>query len=114
MEQVKLYTVEEFEQLAAEPANRDRLLELIDGEIVEKVLTEEHGVIALNIGTEIKIYLKQNPIGRAGVEVNHRVLDDVYNSRVPDVSFIKDPRHDLVTKGSVPQMPDLAIEIKSP
>jgi Uma2 family endonuclease len=35
-----LYTVEEFEQLADSPENRDRLLELINGEIVEKVPTK--------------------------------------------------------------------------
>jgi hypothetical protein len=36
-----LYTVDEFERLADAPENRDRLLELIDGEIVEKAPTQD-------------------------------------------------------------------------
>jgi hypothetical protein len=36
------YTVEAFEHLADLPENRDRLLELIHGEIVEKEPPEEH------------------------------------------------------------------------
>jgi len=92
----------------------DRLFELIHGEIVEKVPTEQHGHIALNIGTEIRIYLKQNPIGIAGVEIRHRNPSDSYNDRLPDVSFRKVDSDNIVTKGAVPTMPDLAIEIKSP
>ncbi len=45
----KLYTVEEFEQIADSPENAHRLLELIDGEIVEKMPNEEHGIVAMNI-----------------------------------------------------------------
>ncbi len=43
----QLYTVDEFEELLKLPENAGRLLELIDGEIVEKMPTEEHGSIAL-------------------------------------------------------------------
>ncbi|MCL4880357.1 MAG: hypothetical protein KJ064_27135 [Anaerolineae bacterium] len=39
----KLYTIEEFEHILGLPENRDRLLELIEGEIVEKMVTQEHG-----------------------------------------------------------------------
>jgi Uma2 family endonuclease len=38
---------------------------------------------------------------------------DKRNSRLPDVSFIRGQRR-RVTTGSVPQIPDLAVEIKSP
>jgi len=48
--QKKVYTVEEFERLADSAANRERLLEHIDGENIEKIPTEEQGVVALNIG----------------------------------------------------------------
>jgi hypothetical protein len=37
------YSVDEFEQLINLPENRERLLELINGEIVEKMPAEEHG-----------------------------------------------------------------------
>lgn len=35
-----LYTVDEFEQIASQPENQDKLLELIDGELAEKIPTE--------------------------------------------------------------------------
>ena len=109
----KLYTLAEFEQIAALPENQDRLLELINGEIVEKVPTEEHGVIALWIATFLNMYLLDNPIGLVSAEANHRVKGDNQNARLPDISFIKGKR-DPVKKGSVSRMPDLAVEVKSP
>lgn len=44
--QTRRYTVAEFEQVIALPENQDRYFELIDGEIVEKMPTEEHSVIS--------------------------------------------------------------------
>ncbi len=111
----RLYTVNEYESFIAKPNHQERLFELVHGEIVEKLPTEEHGVIAANIVTEIKIYLKQHPIGRVAVEARYRIPTDEHNSRLPDVSFTSSERTlPLVKKGAVPQMPDLAIEIKSP
>ncbi len=108
-----LRTVEEFEQFADSPENKERLLELIHGEIVEKVPTEEHGVIAATIAAFLRNYAAPRKLGRVGVEVRHRTPSDKYNARMPDVSFRRtnDP---LVKKGAVLQMPDLAVEIQSP
>jgi len=106
-------TVDQFEEFLALPENRDRNFELIDGEIIEKMPTDEHGTIANWIGGEFHIYLKANPIGRAGVEVRFQMPDDPANSIQPDVSFIK-AEHAVVKQGAVPRMPDLAVEIKSP
>lgn len=47
------YTVDEFDSLLALPENRERLFELVNGAIVEKVPTEEHGMIVLRLGSEI-------------------------------------------------------------
>lgn len=105
-------TIERFDGFLA--THPDRLFQLIDGEIVEKVVTEEHGIIAVNIATEIRIYLKQNPIGQVGLEIRHREPTDEFNDRLPDVSFRKVDHADIVKKGAVPTMPDLAVEIKSP
>jgi Uma2 family endonuclease len=110
----RLYTVDEFERLADAPENTDRLLELINGEIVEKVPTEEHGMSALKFGSRILAFVEPRKLGRVGVEIRHRVPGDNYNARQPDVSFRASPISPVVTKGSVPQMPDLAIEIRSP
>ena len=106
-------TIQDFEAFIAK--HPDRLFELIHGEIVEKMVTEEHGMIVVNIATEIRIYLKSNPIGWVGVEISHRSPNDDFNERLPDISFRK-PADDeeIVREGAVKTMPDLAIEIKSP
>lgn len=64
--QERLYTVYEFEQLADTPENADRLLELVNGEVVEKVPTEEHGVIALKFGSRILFFVEPRKLGRVG------------------------------------------------
>lgn len=112
--QPKLYTIQEFEAFIELPENRNRLFELIDGEIVEKMPTEEHGAIALNIGTEFRNYLKTKPIGIASVETRHAKPEDQYNDRIPDVAFNAHRADQVVRQGAVPKMPDLAVEIKSP
>ena len=113
LQRERLYTVEEFEVIADAEENADRLLELIDGEIVEKMPTEFHGQVVLNIGGEFNAYARRTKIGRAGTEVRHRKLEDRYNSRIPDVSFriTSDP---AIERGSVGGMPDVAVEIQSP
>lgn len=106
-------TIDEFEQLLTLPENQERLLELINGEVIEKMPTEEHGMIASNINIALGLYVKQHKAGRVGIEVRHRVLDDRLNSRLPDISFTRAQRP-VVKRGSVPHLPDLAIEIKLP
>ena len=107
------YTVDEFEQFLCQPENVDRLFELIDGEIVEKMPTQQHGMIASNINFALMLYNKQHRSGRIGAEVRHQAIKDKRNSLMPDISFTSGNRP-LVTEGSVMQMPDLAIEIRSP
>ena len=109
----QLYTVDEFEELLKLPENAGRLLELIDGEIVEKMPTEEHGSIALNIGAELRAYLRTIRKGIAGTEVRYQTGKDERNSRLPDIS-ISIANRPLVKDGAVIGMPDLAVEIKSP
>lgn len=112
--QKKLYSLEEFERFADSSENREKLLELIDGEIFEKMPTEEHGVVALNIGSAVKLHVKKNHLaGHVGVEVRHRNPVDKRNARIPDVSF-RATDEAAVQRGSVPAMPDLAVEILSP
>lgn len=108
-----LTTVQEFERILAKPESQDRLLELINGEIVEKIPTQEHSEVAGNIYAALRNYVKPKKIGRVGFEVRHRVPGDQYNDRLPDVSYTAG-YEPVVKKGSVPQMPDLAVEVKSP
>jgi Uma2 family endonuclease len=109
----RLITADEFEHIVDLPENRERLLELINGEIVEKMPTQEHGFIAGNIITAINIFAKPRRLGRAAVEARHRAPEDSINARMPDVSFTS-ARQPMVTRGSVMYMPDLAVEIQSP
>jgi Uma2 family endonuclease len=112
--QDKLVTVNEFETFIARSENVDRRFELIHGEIVEKMPTQEHAFIIQVITGEIYIYLKTSPIGRGMVEARYGLPNDKHNDRMPDFSFVSDPTRQLVRKGSAPYMPDLAVEVKSP
>lgn len=109
----QFYTVDEFEALLKLPENSGRLLELINGRIVEKMPTQEHGLIASNINYELTSHARKNRMGIVGVEVRYGLSKDNLNSRMPDVSFTLSNRP-VVQEGAVPQMPDLAVEIKSP
>lgn len=108
--QQRLMTIEDYESFLE---SHEGVFELIKGEVVEKVLTEEHGIIVVNIATEIRIYLKQNPIGRVAVEARYRPKDEKYNDRLPDIS-VRITDEPVVKKGVVEGMPDLAVEVKSP
>ena len=111
--QPKIHTIEDFERFIALPENDDRLFELINGEIVEKVPTEAHGTHAANIVIELGTFKKQNG-GRISVEARFRPEDDLRNDRLPDVSYTRaDHLQPLVSKGAVLHMPDLAVEIQS-
>lgn len=105
-------TVEDFEAFIAK--HPDRLFELIHGEIVEKMPTPRHGRIAVNISTEIRIYLKSNPIGWVGAEVRHSHPDDDFNDRIPDISVHLTNNDAPDDVKAMSTMPVLAIEIKSP
>lgn len=111
-----LYTVEEFEAFADLPENDERLIELIHGRIHEKMPNEKHSVVALRFGSKILVFVEVNQLGgRAGVEGRHRLPQDKYNARIPDVHYTSAARLKPVTdKGSILQMPDLAIEVASP
>lgn len=112
---VRLVTLTEFEDFIARPENADRLFELINGEIVEKVPTEEHSIAASNVYDPLRDFVKARNLGRVLFEVRRRVPGDEHNARLPDVEYTSTSRLLPVTrKGAVPQMPDLAVEIKSP
>jgi Uma2 family endonuclease len=109
----RLITMDEFEEILARPENSDRLLELIHGEIVEKMPTWEHDSIALEIGTEFNLYLRKNPIGRASVESRHRPAGDKLNDRIPDIAVVLGMDKLMVRKGATEFIPDLCVEVQS-
>lgn len=105
----------EFETLLAAPENADRRLELIHGEIYEKMPTEVHGTIAHTLHGELYIYQKQHDRAiRVSAEARHGLPDDPDTDLIPDIAVNLDTTRPLVERGIIPHMPDLAIEIKSP
>lgn len=111
----KLITIAEFEKFVDAPDNSERLFELIDGEIFEKMPTEEHGYVGARFVIRLGAFVEPNRLGRITVEARHRIPQDDQNSYLPDIAFTSEARKlPLVKKGNVPQMPDLAIDIKSP
>jgi Uma2 family endonuclease len=111
----KLITVDEFEAHIALPENSERLFELINGEIVEKMPTEEHMLIIGNIYLYVRLFSDKNDLGRVAFEVRRKIPGDKHNARLPDLEFTSKERLlPVVKKGAVPQMPDLAVEVQTP
>jgi Uma2 family endonuclease len=111
---VQVITTGEFHDIVQTDVNKDRLFELLHGEVVEKMPTEAHGKLAALIAYFLLAFIRPRGIkAHVGVEVRHEAPDDAYNSRLPDVSLrfsVAPP----VAEGAVVQMPDLAVEIQSP
>jgi Uma2 family endonuclease len=110
----KPVTVAEFETFLTHPENQSRLFELVQGAIVEKMPTQRHGILVLNLGSALRAFVKTHGLGRVGVEVRHRAPDDPLNDRMPDISFVSGLDKPIVDEGAVLAMPDLAVEVKSP
>lgn len=106
-----LYTIEEYQDYA--DAHPDKLLELIDGRIVEKMTSEEHGLIVLKIGAALLGWKKANNIQRhASTESCHRLEDNQHNECRPDVSF-RITTEEVSSDTALYTMPDFAVEVKS-
>lgn len=112
--QEKLYTVDDLWVQEHLPAYAGQRLELINGKIVAMSPGQEHGIIVLNLGSEMRVFVKAGDLGVVAVEVGHYDPEDPHNVRLPDISFVKKSRVQQVEKGYVPYMPDLAVEVKSP
>ncbi len=111
MTSATLMTDTEFEAFLADV---DGLWELIHGQVIAKMPTEQHGVIAANIARHIGNFIEEHDIeGYLGVEIRHQKQGDKYNVRMPDVSF-RFAKNPMVIHGAVAQMPDFAVEIQSP
>ncbi|MEZ4671277.1 MAG: Uma2 family endonuclease [Anaerolineae bacterium] len=108
----KTYTYAEYTEIAARPENAGRLLELIDGEIIEKVGSFIPSMIAGLILAAFVNFLKTNPIGYVTGADGGYVLDDE-NTPLPDVGYISKVRMPELPAREVPVPPDLAVEVKS-
>ena len=111
--QSKTYTVPEFQALEARPENASRILELVDGEIIEKMPSFTPSRIAAWISFYISQYILQNHSGYVTGEAGGYIMSagNVFN---PDVGYISKERLPQEPEREAPVPPDLAVEVKSP
>jgi Uma2 family endonuclease len=96
-------------------ARLGQLCELVDGVLVEKPMGFEESMIAMEIGFQIKQYLKQHKIGFV-MGTDGPIRTQPNQIRMPDVSFVRKgrlpanrPRREAILHLA----PDLAIEVLS-
>jgi Uma2 family endonuclease len=107
------YTIHDLAQVAALPENHGKLLELIDGEIIEKMGSFIPSTLAMKLGAYLLAYLAQNPIGYITGADGTYILSES-NKPMPDVGYISKARLTALPQREVPIPPDLAVEVVSP
>ncbi len=96
----------------------DGLFEVVDGQLVEKVVGTQQVEIAFDIAYSIAVFAKPRRLGRALTEMVFRIDQAKNLQRRPDASFVSDARWPF--RRRVPNVPvwdlvpDLAIEVVSP
>jgi Uma2 family endonuclease len=103
-----------FDDWVLLPENAERLFELINGEIVEKVPDSVYAShIAVLIGFYIRLWMQTLNIagrvtdGQGGYMVNGERY-------APDVGYISKARQPKLTRGYNPNPPELAVEVEFP
>ncbi len=106
-------TAAEFERWADLPENRDRLFELINGEIVVVTSNDYSSELAILIGHYLLAFVLPRNLGRVtGADGGYMFGEDRY---IPDCAYISYARQAAPSfKGYNPTPPDLAVEVLSP
>ena len=112
--QTKPITAEAFIAFIQLPEHEGRRFELIDGEIIEKMPTQLHALIATLLIFRLSLYFQNNPIGWVFTELRIKLPDDALNDTIPDISVVLKAGRQFDPNQPLGFMPDLAIEIKSP
>jgi Uma2 family endonuclease len=97
-------------------ARTNRLYELVDGVLVEKVMGTPESFLALRIGRFLGDYADEHDLGDvAGADATLRLLPGLV--RLPDVSFVSWDQLPgrMYPREQIPDLaPDLAVEVISP
>lgn len=109
----RIMTIDEFEQTAMLPANRDRRLEFIHGEVVEVVSNDVSSMIASIILAGITTFVRANRLGYVtDAQGGYRIGD---HDLIPDCAFVSKARRDRPQgEAYASVVPDLVVEVKSP
>jgi Uma2 family endonuclease len=106
-------TEEDVERIRCQ---EDRLYELIDGVLVEKAVSEETAILAVELMGILREFVKPRRLGWiVGPDGYYRVYGD--RLRAPDVSFVpgyQRPQGYPMTKGYPAVAPPLVVEVFSP
>ncbi len=110
---VRRYGLDDYHQLCQQAGNRGRLLELIEGELSEKMPSFVLAQIAAWVTTFINLYLREHPIGRvSGTDGGYLLGENTV--LIPDVGYVSKAQMPVLPEREAPVAPDLAVEIKSP
>lgn len=112
--QTRPVTAAEFDRQVALPENLHRNLELIAGEIVEKVVSNPRSSsIAAWILGKLAVYVEAHDLGHVtGADGGYVVSGERY---IPDAAFIAKARQPVLPDATYnPLAPDLALEVLSP
>ena len=110
------FTVADLWRMAQLPEYADRHFELIEGELREMApVGEVHGSLASLINRLLGNYVDERGTGRVTIESGYYESDDDETLLAPDIAFRRlDKKANPPVRGWVEQMPDLAVEVKSP
>jgi Uma2 family endonuclease len=113
-ERTQTMTAEAFFAFASLPENRDRMLELEDGEIVEMAPVRNiNSIVGMRAGYFVSAHVYANDLGfvtgaDGGYRIGHKTI------RQPDVGFISKARAGKLNEVGFAVAPDLAVEVVSP
>lgn len=109
----RLYTAEEFFEIARLPENDNRRLELEDGVIIEMAASRPiNTVIATRMATFLNNHIMKNNAGYvSGADGSYKLAND--RVRQPDVAFISKKRYPELPD-EFEGGPDIAVEVVSP
>jgi Uma2 family endonuclease len=107
------YTIADYRAMIELPENRDKILELIDGEIIEKVVSFTPAKVAARIVYWLMAYLMDNELGYVTGADGGYIMSDV-DTFIPDVGYISKLRLPEEPKREATVAPDFAVEVKSP
>lgn len=105
------------DDLLALEAEHGARYELVNGELKERNVTSpDHGVIALNFGSELRAFARSQDLGVVMTGARFLLRDEPPLLRIPDTAFIARVNLPIgrLTGGHFQGAPDLAVEVVSP